>query len=136
MFPEFDLIYFFGPALLISSLVLLIMVNIRNKQSASMLSKVIDLFKITSIIFGILLVILWLSLPSTPSLKSFGYPKDISAIKLDKDILRLFQEYNKAIVRTAEVLQWFLFLFTWWFLATLFGVVNAYKSSQNKTSEE
>jgi hypothetical protein len=69
-------------------------------------------------------------------LKSFGYPKDISAIKLDKDILRLFQEYNKAIVRTAEVLQWFLFLFTWWFLATLFGVVNAYKSSQNKTSEE
>ncbi len=127
MFRELDLIYFFGPAMLIASLVLLIMVNLRNKQNAPVLNKVIDHFKITSIVFGILIVILWLSLPSTPSLKSFGYPKDVSAINTDEEILRLFQEYNKAIVRTTEVLQWFLFLFTWWFLTTLFGVANAYK---------
>lgn len=132
MFKEIDLINFFGPALLIASLVLLILVNLRNKKDIDVFSKVIDHFKYTSIVFGFLLVVLWLSLPSTPSLKSFGYPEDVSAIKRDVDILRLFQEYNKAIVRTTEVLQWFLFLFTWWFLTTLFGVANAYKSGKGK----
>jgi len=132
MFSEIDLIDFFGPALLIASLVLLIMVNLRNKKDIPVLNKVIDHFKITSIVFGVLLIILWLALPSTPALKSFGYPKDVSAIKMDKDMLRLLQDYNKAIVRTTEVLQWFLFLFTWWFLSTLFGVANAYKSGKQR----
>lgn len=133
MFKDIDLINFFGPALLVASLVLLILVNLRNKKDIDVFSKVIDHFKYTSIVFGFLLVVLWLSLPSTPSLKSFGYPEDVSAISKDTDILRLFQEYNKAIVRTAEVLQWFLFLFTWWFLTTLFGVANAYKSGKGKS---
>lgn len=130
MFQDIDLIIFFGPALLLSTLVLLIMANFRNRKDATMLNKVIDHFKITSIVFGILLVILWLSLPSNPSLKSFGYPTTIADIKGDANMLRLFQSYNKAIVRTAEVLQWFLFLFTWWFLTTLFGIANAYKSDK------
>jgi hypothetical protein len=46
-----------------------------------------------------------LSLPSTSTLKTFGYPTDVSAIKADTNVLNLFQEYNKAIARTTEVLH-------------------------------
>lgn len=128
MFPNFDLINYFGPALLIASVVLLVISILNNKKDTTELSKAINHFKATSILFGVLIIILYLSLPSTPSLKTFGYPEDIEVIKRDKDILRLLQEYNKAIVRTTEVLQWFLFLFVWWFLTTLFGVAKAFKT--------
>ena len=100
----------------------------KSKKDTTELSKAIDHFKATSLLFGVVIIILYLSLPSTPSLKTFGYPEDISVIKRDKDILRLLQEYNKAIVRTTEVLQWFLFLFVWWFLTTLFGIAKAFKT--------
>lgn len=135
MFPNYDLLYFFGPALVVASIVLAVIGIQRNKKDTTELSKVIDHFKITSIVFGTLIIVLWLSLPSTPSLKSFDYPEDVSAIKADADILRLFQEYNKAIVRTTEVLHWFLFLFVWWFLTTLFGVAKAFKPVEKKAFE-
>ena len=118
--------------MIIATIFLVIIKKRNNKQNSTELSKSIDHFKITSIVFGALLLILLLSLPSTPNLKTIGYPEDISAIKGDAKILNLFQEYNKAIVRTTEVLHWFLFLFIWWFLTTLFGVAKAYKNSGEK----
>jgi len=127
MFQDTDLLNIFGPALIGASILLLLMSFLRNKKEASELSKALDHLKITSIVFGALLVLLWLSLPSTPALKSFGYPQDITAIKNDSQLLNMLQEYNRAIVRTTEVLQWFLFLFIWWFLTALFGVLRAYK---------
>ena len=132
MFRNIDLLYIFGPAMIIATIFLVIIKKRNNKQNSTELSKSIDHFKITSIVFGALLLILLLSLPSTPNLKTIGYPEDISAIKGDAKILNLFQEYNKAIVRTTEVLHWFLFLFIWWFLTTLFGVAKAYKNSGEK----
>ena len=132
MFRNIDLLYILGPAMIIATMFLMISKNLRNKQTSTEFSKAIEHFKITSIAFGALLVVLWLSLPSTPSLKTFGYPEDVSSIKGDTKLLSLFQEYNKAIVRTTEVLQWFLFLFIWWFLTTLFGVAKAYKDGSEK----
>lgn len=132
MFPDVNLHYVFGPALVLATIILITNRSRRNKENTTELSKAIDHFKITSIVFGALLIILWLSLPSTPSLKTFGYPEDISAIKGEASVLRLFQDYNKAIVRTTEVLQLFLFLFIWWFLSTLFGVAKAFKDGSEK----
>jgi hypothetical protein len=135
MFRNIDLLYIFGPAMIIATILLVTIKNQRSKQNTTELSKTIDHFKISLIVFGALLVILYLSLPSTPSLQTFGYPEDISAIKRDAKVLNLFQEYNKAIVRTTEVLQWFLFLFIWLFLTTLFGVAKAYKDDGEKASQ-
>jgi hypothetical protein len=132
MFQNTNLIYIFGPALMLGTTFLLIMKSRGAKQNLPGLSKAVAYFKLTSIVFGLLLVILWLSLPPTPSLKTFGYPQDVSAIKSDANVLHLFQEYNKAIVRTTEVLQWFLFLFIWWFLVTLYGVAKAYEDGSQK----
>lgn len=136
MLEELDFITFFGPAILLASLVLLIMAYFRSRKKDTAINKAIDHFKITTIVFGILIVILLLSLPSTPSLKTFGYPATIEEINGDKKILRLLQTYNKAIARTTEVLHWFLFLFTWWFLSTLFVLVNAFKSDKKQSFEQ
>lgn len=132
MFKDIDLLYIFGPALVIASIFLFVINKRRKKQKGFEINKAIAHFKMTSIVFGALLIILWLSLPSTPSLKTFGYPEDISAISRDEKVLKLFQDYNKAIVRTAEVLHWFLFLFIFWFLSTLLGVTQVYKEQKEK----
>ena len=133
MFQNINLIYIFGPATIIATLFLGARYFKNYKQNRNDFDTAVGNFKITSIVFGLLLVILWMCLPQTSSLGSFGYPNDISAINTDEKVLHHFQWYNKAIVRTAEVLRWFLFLFTWWFLATLFGVVHTYRKGwQNR----
>lgn len=97
MFQNIDFLYIFGPAVIIATIFLVTIKNRRNKQNRTDFSKAIEHFKITSVIFGALLIILWLLLPSTPSLKTFGYPENLSAIKGDDKVLNLFQEYNKAM---------------------------------------
>jgi hypothetical protein len=74
-------------------------------------------------------MILYLSLPITPVLKTFGYPNNVSDIKLETDVLHQLQQYNKAIVRTTEVVSWFLFLFVFWFLTNLSSLVWRVKKS-------
>jgi hypothetical protein len=66
--------------------------------------------------FSAAALVLWFSLPSTPVLSSFGYPKTVSDLSPPGRLLTLLQDYNRAIVRTTEVVHWFLFLF-------LFGLV-------------
>jgi hypothetical protein len=132
MFPNANLFYIFGPAIVLASIVLAILKKERQNQSTSELGKAIEHFKLTSILFGVLLLILWLSLPQAPVLKSFGYPDDVSVLKDESKTLNLLQTYNKALVRTTEVLYWFLFLFIWWFMTTLFGIAKAYKVGSDK----
>ncbi len=136
MFKNIDLLYIFGPALVLASIFLFVINKRRKKQNGSEINKAIAHFKMTSIVFGVLLIILWLSLPFTASLQTFGYPEDISSINSDEKVLKLFQEYNKAIVRTTEVLKWFLFLFVFWFLSTLSGVTQVYKEQNEKSSSK
>ncbi len=67
---------------------------------------------------SIFLVVLWFALPSTPSLATFGYPKDVARISRPEDLLEFLQWYNRAIVRTTEVVFWFIFVFFGWVLAS------------------
>lgn len=128
MFQDTELIYIFTPALLIGTLISIILVLSIKKKTSSAIEKAIALIKYNSIIFGVMVVVLYLSLPTTPSLSTFGYPGDITAIQEDKKLLYLLQTYNKALVRTTEVLHWFLFTFIWFFLATIINVTNILKS--------
>jgi hypothetical protein len=132
MFKNIDLLYIFVPAILIATAVLRIVKNRKDKQDLNHFDRAIEHFKATSMAFGSLLMVLWFSLPFTSSLKTFGYPDDFSAIKSEEQILHLLQDYNKAIVRTTEVVHWFIFLFVWWFLITIFDVIKAYKENGDK----
>ena len=76
--------------------------------------------KLSLILFGIYSLVLWLCIPATPALETFGYPETVNDIKADEQILKLLQDYNRAIVRTTEVLKWFLFGFIWFFMTNIY----------------
>lgn len=79
-----------------------------------------DKMKLSLVLFGIYSLVLWLCIPSTPALETFGYPETVNDIKSNEQILKLFQDYNKTIVRTTEVLKWFLFGFIWFFMTNIY----------------
>jgi len=64
-----------------------------------------------AVAFCVAALVLRFSLPSTPVLSSFGYPQTLQQISEPALMLKLLQEYNRAIVRTIDVLSWFIFLF-------------------------
>ena len=136
MFQNIDFLYFFGPVMLLATVFLVAFRYRQKRQNLNEFGKAVVYFKVTSIVFGVLVAILCLSLPVTPVLKSFGFPKDVLAIRDERKVLYLLQEYNRAIVRTTEVLQWFLFLFIWWFLTTLFGVVKTYRGGLSQFAQQ
>jgi hypothetical protein len=73
--------------------------------------------RIVVLAFSAATLVLLFSLPSTPVLSTFGYPGVGSAITAPGSLLHLLQDYNRAIVRTTEVLHWFLFLFVFGLVA-------------------
>ena len=77
-------------------------------------------FKLIAIASATLLVILWFALPSTPSLSTFGYPKGLDDVSDPRRLLKYLQDYNRAVVRTTEVVQWLLFLFIFWIGSALY----------------
>lgn len=125
MFSNIELYYVLGPAVITAGIVLVTFNKRIKKQGGTELSKAIERFKITSIVFGGILLLLLFTLPRT-----FGFPKNLSTVKNDAEVLALFQAYNKAIVRTTEVLYWFIFFFIVWFLTTLNGVFKALASGE------
>jgi hypothetical protein len=84
------------------------------------LSSAIFRMKISLIGFGVLVVFMMLSMPSTPVLNSFGYPTSVEDIQNQEKLLYYLQEFNKAIVRIDEVVRFFLNLFVGWFLVSLY----------------
>lgn len=76
---------------------------------------------------GVIMVVLWLSLPSTPSLSTFGYPDSIENINSQEKLLNLLQDYNRALVRTTEVVHWLIFIGMFWILMSVWQLLKAYR---------
>jgi len=49
----------------------------------------------------------------------------VEDIQSAKRLLQYLQDYNQALVRTTMVLYWFIFVFIWWFLATVYSLAKA-----------
>lgn len=81
---------------------------------------------------GVLLFVLWFSLPHTASLGTFGYPETVEEIGSQEKLLELLQEYNRAIVRTTEVVYWMLFVFMFWMLMSVYQLLQAYRNRLDK----
>lgn len=126
MLEETPLSFIILPLTVVSFLFLYINKSRIEKRDISSKKKSVELFKSMTLVFGVTCVVLYLCLPTTPSLSTFGYPEDIEAINSNQRILNLLQTYNKAIVRTTSVLSWFLFFFVFWFISTLFIVLNKF----------
>ena len=73
-------------------------------QSFDVRDRALKIFRLEVLMLAMFLAILWLSLPFIPGLYSFGYPDSVRQIERPEEILRYLQEYNRAIVRTTQVL--------------------------------
>ncbi len=76
---------------------------------------------------GVICAVMLLLLPSTPSLSTFGYPETVADIDTREKILNLFQDYNRAIVRTTEVLGTFLFILVFWVIASVYQLLKLHR---------
>lgn len=121
-----------GPTLLLV-IIASIFIKMREKRYTDSKQKFAFRMKGTMIVFGGMLIVLWFMLPSTPSLSSFGYPDSISDIDNSKKLLALLQTYNKALVRTTEILHWFIFLFVFWFINIFLEVSKFITKEKDKT---
>jgi hypothetical protein len=71
-----------------------------------------------AVCFGLTATCLWVLSPTTVALGKFGYPHDASDIQSTENLLQLLQMYNKALVQTADVVHWFIFMFASWLIAS------------------
>jgi hypothetical protein len=135
MFIELDFHSIFGPAVVVA-LIFIIGFKFWEGDKKDELEKAFSLLKINILAFGFLLVVLWLMLPITPSLSTFGFPDTVSDIDSNEQLLLYLQEYNQAVVRTTQVLYWFIFIFVWGLQATLYSFLKTFKSIKMKEKEE
>lgn len=117
----------FGPAIIIV-LILIVAFKWWEGKKQDELGKAISLLKISIFTTGFLSVVLCFLLPSTATLGSFGFPETIEEIQSNEQLLSYLQEYNEAIVRTTKVIYWFIFIFVWGFLTSLYSVIKAFSN--------
>ncbi|TYP95343.1 hypothetical protein LX73_0643 [Fodinibius salinus] len=101
-------------------------------QRKNELEQAISLLKVNTFAVGLLAILLWFLLPSTPSLSSFGFPETVKEIESKEQLLNYLQEYNQAIVRITQVVYWFIFIIVWWFLAAVYSVTKVLNNQQGK----
>ena len=114
------------PSVLFIAVIVVVVANLGSRyflrHEHDPLKKALKLFRLNLVFMGGFCVLLWFLLPITPALSTFGYPQSEIDIQSTKSLLRYLQDYNRALVRTTEVLHWFIFVFVWWFIATLFDL--------------
>ena len=107
--------------ILLPVIIAIALVNIvahwRISKEASPVTKAINRVKLMTISIGAFWLVLWFALPSTSVLSSFGYPEEVRSLT---EATSYLQQYNRALVRTIQIVYWFLFVFVWWFLAVLY----------------
>lgn len=96
------------------------------------LEKAITLLKISIFSTAFLSMVLWLMLPLTPSLSTFGFPETVEEISKSDRLLTYIQDHNKAIVRTTEVVNWFIFIFVWGFLTAFYSVIKSFSTLRDE----
>ncbi|HKB14557.1 MAG TPA: hypothetical protein VKF62_00745 [Planctomycetota bacterium] len=64
--------------------------------------------KTLGVIAGAIFILLWVLLPPTPALTTFGKPTIAEQVDTPAEILSYLLRYNERLVRTMEVLRWTL----------------------------
>jgi hypothetical protein len=76
--------------------------------------------KVTAIGAGSVLVILWLALPSTASLRTFGLSKGLSDVTDPQVLVIYLRDCIQAVVRITEVVEGLIFLLILWVVSALY----------------
>ncbi len=105
-----------------------------NAKEIEPLNRALKLLKVNMAMCGAMLLFLWFSLPMTSSLSTFGAPRTVVDVQSGAMLLPLLQAYNRALVRTTDVLSWFLFTFVWWFLTSYYDFAKAVTATRQQSA--
>lgn len=119
---EIDTMWVIMGFVVVSATVLLIF----RKNTGDPLTDKLHKFKMSLLLGGLFLVLMWLILPKTPSLSTFGYPEDASDVDSPEEILTYLQRYNDTLVRTLEILGWTFFIMAFWVVSTAYQFLKAF----------
>jgi hypothetical protein len=119
LFTNYDIAFVLGPSVIVL-LVAGIIAHFMQRGEADPMKRALVMLKTNLILVGAFCLLLWFLLPTTPVLSTFGYPTTEADIQSASKLLKYLQDYNKAIVRTTQVVHWFIFVFIWWFLTSFF----------------
>lgn len=133
MFEDNDIFVILGPALIVIVGLGLIL-RARIDRNADEAKKAIESLKLMTCATGAVLVVLLFLLPMTPSLSTFGYPDTVEEIQPAERLLEHLQSYNRALVRTIQVLHWFMFVFVGWFLTAIYAFTKTFGHATNVPS--
>lgn len=124
MLEDINLVYVVIPFVVAAGIIQFLV-----KSSDNPVRDKITKLQVATALTGAFLTIMWLMLPSTPSLSTFGYPEDISDINTQEKVLKLLQRYNRAIVRTTDVVRWGTFVMIFWFLGSAYQLLKVLKGT-------
>ncbi|MHA3788765.1 hypothetical protein ACX0HA_11180 [Flavobacterium hauense] len=123
-----NLVFILGPFIVGS----VVYIKIARHKIGHPLRDSIKNLQIMLLAAGAMFAVMYILLPSTPSLSTFGYPETVEDINSQEKILKILQGQNKAIVRTTETVQWMLFILTFWIIAALAPVLKSWKEKIDK----
>ena len=103
----------------------------RSKRRATgPLARAVASIRITMLSFSAAALLLLFSLPSTSDLSTFEYPKTLQQISEPARMLELLQAYNRAIVRTTEVLWLFILLFVSVLVGSTMSIISIARATE------
>lgn len=116
MLPDLSELYIIGPAIVVIGIVFFGF-RLRIVQETNPLRKAFRLYELHLAAIAAFLTVVWLTIPITSVLRTFGHPQSIEDIN------------NRALIRTAAALHWFVLVFVAWFLLNTYRFCKALVSA-------
>ena len=122
--------------LAVSVIVLLIF----NRNNDDPLQDKLNKFKTSLLLGGIFLGLMYLIMPMTPGLSTFGYPDDAANVDTPEEVLKYLQRYNDVLVKTIDIVRWTFFIMAFWVVASGYRFLSAFsdylKEVRNNKNED
>lgn len=124
MLPDVNEIYIIGPAIVLIG-ILFFAFRVRIVRESDPLRKAFRLYELHLAAIAAFLTVVWFTFPITSVLRTVDYPKAVENIRSPEELLEVLQSYNRALVRTAAALHWFILVFVAWFLLNTYRFCKA-----------
>ena len=118
MFTALDINFVLVPLMFVLAVVSRL-VRRRSKREPDPIKRTYWVLKMDFGILTVFLAFMLLSLPGTPALSTFGHPDGVEDISSPDRLLHYMQWYNRTLVRTTQVMFWFILIFPGWFMLHL-----------------
>lgn len=97
-----------------------------NKNTGDPLPDKLNSLKLSLIMGGVFLFGMYMIMPMTPGLSTFGYPEEAADVDSPEEVLKYLQRYNDAIVKTIDIIRWTFFIVVFWMISAAYQFLKAF----------